>query len=128
MTTQIRTVETPRNYESIAWKWMRYSGILLIPLAWGHVLLQDIIVGVHAIDLDYVLIRWANIGWQVYDTLLLAFAFAHGMNGLRQVVNDFIHNPKTQRVAAGVLFVAWLVISIIGGIAIVLAASNNLTG
>ena len=35
MTTQIRTVETPQNYESIAWKWMRYSGILLIPLAWG---------------------------------------------------------------------------------------------
>ncbi len=128
MTTQVRTVEAPRNYESVAWKWMRYSGILLIPLAWGHVLLQDIIVGVHAIDIDYVLVRWANIGWQIYDILLLAFAFAHGMNGLRQVANDFIHDPRAQRATAWVLLVAWLVISIIGAVAIVLAASKNLAG
>ena len=126
MTTQVRTVEAPRNYESVAWKWMRYSGILLIPLAWGHVLLQDIIVGVHAIDIDYVLVRWANIGWQIYDILLLSFAFAHGMNGLRQVANDFIHDQRAQRATAWVLFVTWLVISIIGAIAIVLAAAKNL--
>ena len=44
-----------------AWKWMRYSGFLLIPLVWGHVLLQDIIVGVHKIDLDYVALRWASV-------------------------------------------------------------------
>ena len=105
---------------------MRYSGILLIPLAWGHVLLQDVIVGVHAIDIDYVMVRWASIGWQVYDILLLAFAFAHGMNGLRQVANDFIHGATARRVTAIVIFLLWLVISIIGAIAIIAAAQNNL--
>ena len=25
---------------------MRYSAILLVPLAWGHVLIQDVLVGV----------------------------------------------------------------------------------
>jgi succinate dehydrogenase / fumarate reductase membrane anchor subunit len=69
---------------------MRYSGLLLIPLAWGHVLIQDVLVGVHRIDLDYVAMRWAMLGWRVFDFLLLAFAFAHGMNGLRQVLNDYI--------------------------------------
>jgi succinate dehydrogenase / fumarate reductase membrane anchor subunit len=107
---------------------MRYSGILLIPLAWGHVLLQDVIVGVHAIDINYVLLRWASICWQIYDILLLAFAFAHGMNGLRQVVNDFVHGQTAQRIIAWVIFALWLVISAIGAIAIIVAASNNLAG
>ena len=53
MATQVRTVKTPRTYENMAWRWMRYSGVLLIPLAWGHVLIQDVLVGVHAIDIDY---------------------------------------------------------------------------
>jgi succinate dehydrogenase / fumarate reductase membrane anchor subunit len=83
---------------------------------------------VHAIDIDYVVVRWANIGWQIYDILLLGFAFAHGMNGLRQVANDFIHNPKTQRAVSWLLFLAWLVISTIGAIAILAAASRHLAG
>lgn len=126
MAPQTRTVEVPQNYETVAWKWMRYSGILLIPLAWGHVLIQDVLVGVHAIDLDYVLMRWANLGWQVYDILLLAFAFSHGMNGLRQVLNDFVHSPAARRAIAWMLFLAWLVISAIGAVAIIAAASRNL--
>jgi succinate dehydrogenase / fumarate reductase membrane anchor subunit len=107
---------------------MRYSGLLLIPLAWIHVLLQDVIVGVHAIDINYVLLRWANIGWQVYDILLLAFAFAHGMNGLRQVSNDFIHTQRGQRITAWIIFLLWLAISTVGAVAIIAAAANNLEG
>ena len=68
--TTVREVKTTQNYESVAWRWMRFSAILLIPLVWIHVAIQDVIVGVHAIDIDYVALRWANIGWQVYDILL----------------------------------------------------------
>ena len=128
MAAQVRTVDKPRNVDNFAWKWMRYSGILLIPLAWIHVALQDVIVGVHAIDIDYVLLRWANVGWQVYDILLLAFAFAHGMNGLRQVTNDFVHSPRAQRIIGWAIFLLWLVISAIGAVAIIAAAANNLEG
>jgi len=115
----VRTVKRPSNYENAAWRWMRYSAFLLIPLAWGHVLLQDIIVGVHAIDLDYVAMRWASLGWRIYDTLLLALAFAHGMNGLRQVVFDYVSKPKTRRTISWVLFFLWLAITLIGAAAIV---------
>jgi succinate dehydrogenase / fumarate reductase membrane anchor subunit len=97
---------------------MRYSGLLLIPLAWGHVLIQDVLVGVHSIDLDYVALRWATLGWRVYDFLLLAFAFAHGMNGLRQVLHDFIKNGRTMRKLTWTLFTFWVVLSIIGATAI----------
>ncbi|GAB4580033.1 MAG: hypothetical protein Fur0022_27720 [Anaerolineales bacterium] len=130
MTTQIRTIKTKPNFETTAWKWMRYSGVLLIPLVWIHVLIQDVIVGVHGIiergGHEYVLLRWADPLWITYDILLLAFTFAHGMNGLRQVANDFIHDPKAQKTVATLIFVLWLVISIIGAFAIIAAAARKL--
>lgn len=120
MNEAVRTVEKPKpNFETRAWMFMRYSGILLIPLVWGHVLLQDIIVGVHRIDLDYVALRWANIGWRIYDTLLLAFAFAHGVNGLRQVFYDFVHTPKGRKLLNWGLILFWIVVTAIGGIALI---------
>ena len=115
----VRTVKRPVNYENTAWKWMRYSALLLIPLAWIHVIIQDVLVGVHRIDLNYVALRWANVGWRVYDIFLLSFAFAHGMNGLRQVLDDYIHREGARRVIAWVLFILWLVITLIGAVAII---------
>ena len=119
MSEAVDQVKVAQNYESLAWKWMRYSGLLLIPLAWGHILIQDVLVGVHQINLDYVAMRWATLGWRIYDFLLLAFAFAHGVNGLRQVLNDFIKNEETIRLASWLLLVFWLILSLIGAIAII---------
>lgn len=114
-----RRVARPKNFETTAWLFMRYSGLLLIPLVWVHVLINDVLVGVHAIDLDYVALRWATLGWRVYDIALLAFTFAHGMNGLRNVLNDYIHGRRTRRAFDFLLLIAWLVISAIGAVAIV---------
>jgi len=115
----IRKITTPSNYEKIAWNAMRYSGILLIPLVWFHTILQDVIIGVHRIDLDYVALRWATLGWRVYDIALLGFAFAHGINGLRQVLNEYFHTPKARRNLSVSLLVAWFGITLIGAIAII---------
>jgi len=117
--TTLQKVAVSEGFEGLAWKWMRYSGILLIPLVWVHVLIQDVLVGVHRIDLDYVAMRWALWGWRVYDFLLLAFAFAHGVNGLRQVLNDYISSQKTQRRVGWALLLFWAVISLIGAAAII---------
>src|SRR3972149_3059036 len=102
-----QSVEMQGSFENTAWRWMRYSGLLLIPLAWIHVAIQDVLVGVHSIDLDYVAFRWASLGWRVYDFALLAFAFAHGVNGLRQVLNDYITSEKTRRWLAWLLLAFW---------------------
>ena len=123
-----RRVERPKNFETTAWLFMRYSGLLLIPLVWVHVLIQDVLVGVHAIDLDYVALRWATLGWRVYDIALLAFAFAHGMNGLRQVALDFFHSASAQKTVSNLIFILWVVVSLIGAYAIIAAAANNLAG
>jgi succinate dehydrogenase / fumarate reductase membrane anchor subunit len=117
--SQPRNTNTIAGLDTLAWKWMRYSAFLLIPLAWGHVLIQDILVGGHQIDLDYVSLRWSMIGWRIYDFCLLSFAFAHGINGLRQILYDYILNGKYRRVAAWALLAAWVVISAIGAVAII---------
>jgi succinate dehydrogenase / fumarate reductase membrane anchor subunit len=114
-----RTVQVERNYETYAWLFMRYSAVLLIPLVWIHVLINDVLVGVHAIDLDYVAMRWAFLGWRIYDISLLAFAFAHGVNGLRTVSRDYIHNQQWRKALDWGLLLMWLVISAIGAAAIV---------
>jgi len=114
-----RRVTVPLNLDTLAWLFMRYSGVLLIPLVWIHVLIQDVLVGVHAIDLDYVAMRWATLGWRLYDVALLAFAFAHGMNGLRTVLHDYIHRPPHRRRIDRLLLGLWLVITAIGAAAII---------
>lgn len=119
MTTAPRAVPRPRSFEALAWLFMRYSGILLVPLVWIHVLIQDVLVGVHAIDLDYVAMRWATLGWRVYDIALLAFTFAHGMNGLRNVLNDYARGRRLRRALDIALLLGWLVISAIGAVAII---------
>jgi succinate dehydrogenase / fumarate reductase membrane anchor subunit len=119
MSETTRTVKLKPNYEALAWQWMRYSGILLIPLAWGHVLIQDVLVGVHRISLDYVALRWSMWGWRAYDFFLLAFAFAHGVNGLHQVLSDYIKDARWRTAISWLLFFSWLVISLIGAAAII---------
>ncbi len=98
---------------------MRYSAIVLIPLVWIHVLIQDVLVGAHAIDLDYVAMRWATLGWRIYDIALLSFAFAHGMNGFRGVIEDYVSHPTRVRIINTVLFLAWVIISAIGAVAVI---------
>ena len=42
-------------------------------------------------------LRWATVGWRIYDIALLGFAFGHGLLGLRAVVNDYVTNPRWNR-------------------------------
>jgi succinate dehydrogenase / fumarate reductase membrane anchor subunit len=115
----VAPVSTRRSWLTIAWTLMRLSAILLVPLVWTHVVIQDILVGVHRINLDYVAMRWASLGWRVYDAALLCFAFAHGTNGLRQVLEDHFHGRRTRRVLRVLLFGFWLGITALGAAALI---------
>jgi succinate dehydrogenase / fumarate reductase membrane anchor subunit len=118
----VRIAKTPATFDSVAWKWMRYSAFLLIPLVWGHLILQDVVVGVHEMAKNpelYVAERWASLFWRVYDGLLLGFAFAHGVNGIRQVLKDFVHGQMARKVLNWGLFIFWLALFLYGFIALV---------
>jgi len=76
--------------ERYAWLFMRVSGVLLLAVAVGHLLYMHLVVGVDNINYDWVLARWANPLWRLYDWLLLGFALAHGTNGVRTVIDDYV--------------------------------------
>jgi succinate dehydrogenase hydrophobic anchor subunit len=55
-------------------------------------------------DIPDVFPNWSNSFWQIYGVLLFLVAAMHGFNGLRVVVEDYIHRPYL------LLFVKWLIV------------------
>ncbi len=78
------------NFEKYAWLFMRFSGVVLVFLALGHLfigLMWD--GGVYRIDFNYVAQRWASPFWQTWDLLMLWLAQLHGANGMRTIIADY---------------------------------------
>lgn len=114
------TFDLPGRLETALWSFMRLSGLLILPLAFGHLAMMHVlqgvfditgggigIVGTDAVNesgkaIEFVGQRWdmlvAGVAvWRVYDGLLLALVVLHGFNGLRGVVNDYAHSPLVNR-------------------------------
>ena len=87
------------NWEMWGWLYMRFSGILLVVLIFGHLLVNLFLGdGVKAIDFAFVAGKLADPFWVVYDLLLLWLALIHGANGMRTIVNDYVTTEKVRRV------------------------------
>lgn len=106
-----RNVETRSNFERYAYLFMRLSGISLLLLAVGHVILNLVLTGAHNLSLQLVADRWSSWGWRVYSMLLLIFAVTHGYNGLRNILADYIHNEKAMK-AINVFLVVFIIATI----------------
>jgi succinate dehydrogenase / fumarate reductase, membrane anchor subunit len=85
----------PRTgFELWAWLFMRLSGILLLFLAVGHVLIMHVFdEGVARVDFDFVVDRWSSPFWRTWDWMLLSLALLHGVNGTRVIVQDYVRRP-----------------------------------
>jgi succinate dehydrogenase / fumarate reductase membrane anchor subunit len=108
----LRDVRVKANFERTAFMFMRSSGIILVVLAVGHVMLQLIFNNVHFLSVEFVAEQWSSWGWKVYDMALLVFALTHGINGFRNVLEDYIHNRGAMK-AINILLVIFLVASIV---------------
>jgi succinate dehydrogenase / fumarate reductase membrane anchor subunit len=91
------------GFELYAWFFMRVSGVLLMFLALGHLLIMHIINNVDKIDYAFVVARWGTPLWRTYDFLLLSLALLHGFNGARVLVDDYLKGGK-RALAQAVLF------------------------
>jgi succinate dehydrogenase / fumarate reductase membrane anchor subunit len=87
------------NFELWSWYFFRVSGVLMLILVFGHLLIVHIVNNVDVIDYRFVAERWQTIGWRVYDWLLLFLAIVHGQNGLRVVIDDYVHRRGWRVVA-----------------------------
>lgn len=113
-----RHIQPKSNFERYAFLFMRLSGVLLLLLAVGHMLLQHVFRDVHDLTLQTVQEIWRSWGWRAYDLLLLIFAITHGFNGVRQVLEDYIHKPGTVKVINRLLVIVIIATIIWSAIAI----------
>ena len=93
-----RTGTSPKasrtNFEMYAWLFMRLSGIVLVVLVLGHLLIQ------------------------VWDLLMLWLAMLHGANGLRTVINDYAERANTRLWLKGLLYTATVFTVLLGTLVI----------
>jgi succinate dehydrogenase / fumarate reductase membrane anchor subunit len=83
-----------RGFELWTWLFMRISGIVLLFLAVGHVLIMHVYdSGVDRVNFAFIQLRWASPFWKTWDWLMLVLALLHGVNGLRMIVLDYVRPP-----------------------------------
>ena len=107
------------NFEMYAWLFMRLSGIVLVVLVLGHLLIQLVLDGgVTKIGFAFVAGRWASPFWQGWDLLMLWLAEIHGANGLRTIINDYTRRDGTRLALKGVLYTATTITILLGTLVI----------
>ena len=123
------TIDAPRstpqrrarrfNIEKWGWIWMRFSGVILVVLIFGHLFVNLVAgEGVKAIDFAFVAGKLADPFWIVWDTLLLWLALIHGANGMRTVVSDYAYNRKLRLFLFAAIGVSTAVLLILGTLVI----------
>jgi succinate dehydrogenase hydrophobic anchor subunit len=126
------------NFERLGWLLMRYSGLLIIVLAGGHLVMMHVIQGVFELSMtgtdvvgtdlinssgtatEFAGNRWnyllAGVAvWRLYDLALLVLAVLHGFNGLRLVLTDYtMSNPLLRRAAVYLCVIGVVVLLTVG--------------
>ena len=109
------------GFETWAWFFMRISGVVLLLIAVLHLLLMHVFIKVENITYNTVAERWTGAWgpfWKSYDLALLIFALTHGFNGLRWVVDDYIHRPGWNITVKALLLVVYIVVIAMGAFTI----------
>lgn len=107
------------NFEMLSWLFMRISGVVLVFLVIGHLVIMNILDGgVQRINFGFVAGRWASPFWQVWDLLQLWLAIIHGTNGLRTIIADYASKPRTRFWLQTVLMVSAIFVLLAGTLVI----------
>ena len=102
--TSRRTARPRQSFETWSWFFMRISGLVLLFLALIHFALTHIIHDVADTNYGFVARRWHNLGWRIFDWSLLALALAHGLNGLRMIIDDYVRKPGKRAATKAFLY------------------------
>lgn len=112
-----RTRPENAGFERFMWWFMRISGLLLVILALGHMLIMHVLTEINgqAVDFAFVTHRWGSPFWRIYDLLLLLLALVHGVNGARIVIGDYVHRGGWRTfllLGLGAFTLVWLLLGI----------------
>jgi succinate dehydrogenase / fumarate reductase membrane anchor subunit len=102
------------NFELYSWFFMRVTALALFLMATFHLIYMHIILGLDAINFEVIAQRWQSPGWRLYDLFLLVFGWLHGANGIRIVLDDYIHPQGWRVLAKSILYVLVFILIVLG--------------
>jgi succinate dehydrogenase / fumarate reductase membrane anchor subunit len=129
MVMQAQPFVRPRrtgNLERAAWLFTRISAVVLLVMAIFHLLYMHIALGLDTISFQLIAWRWQSPGWRLFDLCLLVFGWLHGANGMRIVVDDYVHSPVGTIVARSLLFLLTAALIVLGAY-VILTFGSTLT-
>lgn len=139
--------------ERFWWSFMRISGILIVPLVFGHLAMMHVVQGVFDITashqvvgtlqdngtigvvpsaVEFVYHRWTYAAggvfiWRIYDLFLLTLVVLHGFNGLRYVLTDYTsENDFLRRTSVALCTVMAAIMLVVGGAALLLPIERDI--
>ncbi len=116
------------NFEMYSWIFMRMSGLLLVVLVLGHLLIMNILDGgVQRVNFGFVAGRWASPFWRTWDLAQLWLAQLHGTNGLRTIINDYAERDSTRFWLKMLLYTASTLVLMLGTL-VIFTFDPNLRG
>ena len=102
------------------WLFMRISGLLLMVLALGHLVVMHLMgTGAERINFGFVAVRWASPFWRTWDWMLLMLALVHGINGLRNITLDYVTRAGWRFAITMTSYVTGFVLMVLGTVIIV---------
>jgi succinate dehydrogenase / fumarate reductase membrane anchor subunit len=116
------------TFEVQAWFFMRISGLALVLLAMTHWTIMHFMNRLGAENSAWIVARYQNIAWPLFDSAMLLFAMLHGTNGLRYIIDDYIHNRAWNVLAKAVLYTAVFVFILFGLITIFMLPHTKVGG
>jgi succinate dehydrogenase membrane anchor subunit len=119
------------GFERFTWYFFRVSGLMLVVLAGGHLLITHYLNVPSDTTFEFVTNRWSNTLWRSFDFLLLLTALWHGLFGLRTIVVDWVKWAGWRLLLTSLSWVIGLVFTVVGSITILTfdeEASLNNTG
>lgn len=124
-----RRVKPTGGYELWWWYFMRVSGLMLVFLALGHLVITHILNNVEVINYQFVANRWANpktgVIWRLWDLTMINLAVLHGFNGLREVLYEYLASNRARIMVATIIWSIAIGLIGIGSYAILLFNSDK---
>lgn len=103
------------SFELWTWYFMRISGLVLVILVLGHFTIVHLLSGgIDRVDFAFVSGRWSNPLWQVWDWLMLFLGLLHGANGMKTIINEYVHRAGTRMALKSTLYVLTLIFILLG--------------
>ena len=108
-----------RGAELWWWVFMRISGIVLVFLVIGHVLIMHVFGGgIERVNFQFVAVRWQSPFWRTWDWLVLVLALIHGINGLRVIALDYIRRAGARIAVSWSFYIIGAVLVALGSIVV----------